>query len=579
MNSLKAEPNPFEQSFKINTRESSASLQSANMTSGIQIRPEDGSKASQTPLSNAAHESAVSLLNDQSLGEAEKIRTESSSEVVVKDGGVLGQSDIGLVPNISAESGRVNAADSIITSVFESIPATGDPVLSAGPKETPFSEKEVVPVSLNIQPTNTEVASLEKVGQDSNILTAAEKNSSIIPSSINNNLHGSKKFMGLSFLKDNISAGGLSNGNLSPWPFGSTQVSNVSPGLTTPDGRRIDLFSNNLPFFQPAQLNQPHKQPQNLVNFKNGGSKVKLTPGPGNTISSFQKNPLSPQEEFSKHLAPAGNKPTQPHPQSNSLSVLQSERLPSANGLNSPVSFLNNIGFSGGMLPGFSLSGMNTPLGGSRTGLTPRILNPSNLSSGVVNANGQQSNLGYTLNPESSVVEVKSELGGEINGLELAKELKREAVNAPKQAKKRGRKPASKSVKKPKKEDDLDSMTITDIKHHPGLTEEEKRQGILEKNRIAAFNFRQRKKEFIKIMERKVDFYEREYNETSDLYRTILGGDGEMGLLLQLKAILADPHSAPNPLPLSLVDEAIRKIRETSYYQRNGQNPFAGIDD
>lgn len=571
MNSLKAEPNPFEQSFKINTRESSASLQSANMTSGNNIRAEDASNASQTPLSVPAHESSVSLLNDQNSSEGDKMRTENNSEVVAKDVG-----DIGLVPNASAESVLVNEGDSIITSVFDSMPSTGDPGLSAIPKQTPFSEKEVVPVSMNAQPVNAEAVSHEKVGEDRNSLISAEKNSSIIPSSINNNLPGSKKFMGLSFLKDNVSAGGLSNGNLSPWPFGSTQVSNVSPGLTTPGGRRIDLFSNNLPFFQP---NQPNKQSQNLVNVKNAGNKVKLTPGPGNTISSLQKNPLSPQEEFTKHLAPVGNKISQPPPQGNSLSVLHSERLPSANGLNSPVSFLNNIGFGGGMLPGFSLSGMNTPLGASRTGLTPRILNPSNLGSGVVNATGQPSSLSYPLNSESSISVSKTDLGGEINGVELAKELKRDAINAPKQAKKRGRKPASGSVKKPKKEGDLESMTITDIKHHPGLTEDEKHRGILEKNRIAAFNFRQRKKEFIKNMERKVDFYEKEYNETSDLYRTILGGDGEIGLLLQLKAILADPHSAPNPLSLSLVEETIRKIRETSYYQRNGQNPFAGIDE
>ncbi|XBW35181.1 hypothetical protein QEN19_000744 [Hanseniaspora menglaensis] len=599
MNSLKAEPNPFEQSFKIKTRESISSVPSVSKldaeanTSTMKSDPSIYQGATSNTLLHQ-HDAALNshimsvTANNPTLG----VEGVVSNPLNTAD--ILGSEHTSNVPTSGLAMNDESGSVSLVGSVFESLHSS---TKNDHPTKSPSdglenSHDDVVPVAFNqhIAESNVQSGTI-------NAIENINKASGIISPRINNSLPDNKKFMNMPFLRENLSAGGASNANLSPWPFGAAQSSNLTPGLTTPGGRRIDFFTNNIPFLQPANNANHTQNPygnQALLNIKAGSNKVKLTPGPGNTVI-FQRNPLSPQDEFSKQLmlnqtqlqptpTNSSNKLMQPHQQiqhqpSTIIPSLHPERIAASNGMSSPVPFLNIMGLNNPMVPNFSFSGMNTPFGSVKTGLTPKILQQSNLGSRALS------------NPNGNVREVENTLDAKketeldvVNGLSLVEELKKNADHAPQHAKKRGRKPgsgSSKTVKKLKTES-LESMTITDIKNHPEMTEEEKRKGILEKNRVAAYNFRLRKKEFVKTLEHKVDFYEKEYNETSNLYRTILGGAGgdrSLGLLVQLKNLLANSEIAQNSAAISLVDEIINNIHQTSYYQRHGANPFDDFEN
>lgn len=586
MNSLTTEPNPFEQSFKIQAKESSASVNSISIDNNIVPNMD-------TPVTSLVK----SIAKDQPHN---------------------------IKKNIKVEDNKSEAA------AFNS--------------ETPRSALFMQYIAQdNQQPENQNVNSAESNPSDldnnkrkESLLP--ENSESVIPPHIDNTVAAKNKALqNLSVFKEPLSAGGLSNGLVSPWPF--SNHSNISPGLTTPGGRKIkdDLFSNNFPNINYNNYQQ-FAVNQQISHLKGNQGKVKLTPGP-NALNETQKSNVSPSDDFTKQmitnnsyfpaiprstLATQNDRQNSSNQQGSYLTMVQGDRLASntsANGLNSPGSFLNNMGLGNSSMNSMYFGNINY-MGNMRTGLTPKIPQPSTLSSNVVssnqaidanksipdndvsgltgptNINSVNSNgiLNDSMNVENnyaSMENINSHISTAANSkknstdnVQFAKEIKNEILQKknskefdPTSTKKRGRKPGKmkSAVSKPASLKDMDSMTITDIKHHPDLTEEEKKKGILEKNRIAAYNFRQRKKEFIKTLEKKVAFFEKEYEEISDLNTYLMGasnGDSQVGALFQLQSVLGN-----NEMAKAITAQIIHRIQNTSYQKRNGENPFSYLND
>lgn len=586
MNSLTTEPNPFEQSFKIQAKESSASVNSISIDNNIVPNMD-------TPVTSLVK----SIAKDQPHN---------------------------IKKNIKVEDNKSEAA------AFNS--------------ETPRSALFMQYIAQdNQQPENQNVNSAESNPSDldnnkrkESLLP--ENSESVIPPHIDNTVAAKNKALqNLSVFKEPLSAGGLSNGLVSPWPF--SNHSNISPGLTTPGGRKIkdDLFSNNFPNINYNNYQQ-FAVNQQISHLKGNQGKVKLTPGPS-ALNETQKSNVSPSDDFTKQmitnnsyfptiprstLATQNDRQNSSNQQGSYLTMVQGDRLASntsANGLNSPGSFLNNMGLGNSSMNSMYFGNINY-MGNMRTGLTPKIPQPSTLSSNVVssnqaidanksipdndvsgltgptNINSVNSNgiLNDTMNVENnyaSMENINSHISTAANSkknstdnVQFAKEIKNEILQKknskefdPTSTKKRGRKPGKmkSAVSKPASLKDMDSMTITDIKHHPDLTEEEKKKGILEKNRIAAYNFRQRKKEFIKTLEKKVAFFEKEYEEISDLNTYLMGasnGDSQVGALFQLQSVLGN-----NEMAKAITAQIIHRIQNTSYQKRNGENPFSYLND
>lgn len=586
MNSLTTEPNPFEQSFKIQAKESSASVNSISIDNNIVPNMD-------TPVTSLVK----SIAKDQPHN---------------------------IKKNIKVEDNKSEAA------AFNS--------------ETPRSALFMQYIAQdNQQPENQNVNSAESNPSDldnnkrkESLLP--ENSESVIPPHIDNTVAAKNKALqNLSVFKEPLSAGGLSNGLVSPWPF--SNHSNISPGLTTPGGRKIkdDLFSNNFPNINYNNYQQ-FAVNQQISHLKGNQGKVKLTPGPS-ALNETQKSNVSPSDDFTKQmitnnsyfpaiprstLATQNDRQNSSNQQGSYLTMVQGDRLASntsANGLNSPGSFLNNMGLGNSSMNSMYFGNINY-MGNMRTGLTPKIPQPSTLSSNVVssnqaidanksipdndvsgltgptNINSVNSNgiLNDSMNVENnyaSMDNINSHISTAANSkknstdnVQFAKEIKNEILQKknskefdPTSTKKRGRKPGKmkSAVSKPASLKDMDSMTITDIKHHPDLTEEEKKKGILEKNRIAAYNFRQRKKEFIKTLEKKVAFFEKEYEEISDLNTYLMGasnGDSQVGALFQLQSVLGN-----NEMAKAITAQIIHRIQNTSYQKRNGENPFSYLND
>lgn len=586
MNSLTTEPNPFEQSFKIQAKESSASVNSISIDNNIVPNMD-------TPVTSLVK----SIAKDQPHN---------------------------IKKNIKVEDNKSEAA------AFNS--------------ETPRSALFMQYIAQdNQQPENQNVNSAESNPSDldnnkrkESLLP--ENSESVIPPHIDNTVAAKNKALqNLSVFKEPLSAGGLSNGLVSPWPF--SNHSNISPGLTTPGGRKIkdDLFSNNFPNINYNNYQQ-FAVNQQISHLKGNQGKVKLTPGPS-ALNETQKSNVSPSDDFTKQmitnnsyfpaiprstLATQNDRQNSSNQQGSYLTMVQGDRLASntsANGLNSPGSFLNNMGLGNSSMNSMYFGNINY-MGNMRTGLTPKIPQPSTLSSNVVssnqaidanksipdndvsgltgptNINSVNSNgiLNDSMNVENnyaSMENINSHISTAANSkknstdnVQFAKEIKNEILQKknskefdPTSTKKRGRKPGKmkSAVSKPASLKDMDSMTITDIKHHPDLTEEEKKKGILEKNRIAAYNFRQRKKEFIKTLEKKVAFFEKEYEEISDLNTYLMGasnGDSQVGALFQLQSVLGN-----NEMAKAITAQIIHRIQNTSYQKRNGENPFSYLND
>ncbi|KAL6932107.1 hypothetical protein ACO0OL_003581 [Hanseniaspora opuntiae] len=586
MNSLTTEPNPFEQSFKIQAKESSASVNSISIDNNIVPNMD-------TPVTSLVK----SIAKDQPHN---------------------------IKKNIKVEDNKSEAA------AFNS--------------ETPRSALFMQYIAQdNQQPENQNVNSAESNPSDldnnkrkESLLP--ENSESVIPPHIDNTVAAKNKALqNLSVFKEPLSAGGLSNGLVSPWPF--SNHSNISPGLTTPGGRKIkdDIFSNNFPNINYNNYQQ-FAVNQQISHLKGNQGKVKLTPGPS-ALNETQKSNVSPSDDFTKQmitnnsyfptiprstLATQNDRQNSSNQQGSYLTMVQGDRLASntsANGLNSPGSFLNNMGLGNSSMNSMYFGNINY-MGNMRTGLTPKIPQPSTLSSNVVssnqaidanksipdndvsgltgptNINSVNSNgiLNDSMNVENnyaSMENINSHISTAANSkknstdnVQFAKEIKNEILQKknskefdPTSTKKRGRKPGKmkSAVSKPASLKDMDSMTITDIKHHPDLTEEEKKKGILEKNRIAAYNFRQRKKEFIKTLEKKVAFFEKEYEEISDLNTYLMGasnGDSQVGALFQLQSVLGN-----NEMAKAITAQIIHRIQNTSYQKRNGENPFSYLND
>ncbi|KAL6930897.1 hypothetical protein ACO0R3_004021 [Hanseniaspora guilliermondii] len=587
MNSLTTEPNPFEQSFKIQAKESSASINSNSVDNNI-VPDMD------TPVTSLVK----SIAKDQPHNIKKNIKIEDNK--------------------------------------------SEPPVFNS---ETPRSALFMQYIAQDNQHTDNQNVNSAKNNSTSDLDNKNKKESllpenseSVIPPHINNTVTAKNKaIQNISVFKDPLSAGGLSNGLVSPWPF--SNHSNISPGLTTPGGRKIkdDIFSNN---FQNINFNNYQQYPvnQQISHLKANQGKVKLTPGPS-ALNETQKSNLSPSDDFTKQMinnnsyfptvprstnASQNDKQNSSNQQGSYLSIIQGDRLASnnsTNGLNSPGSFLNNMGLGSSSMNSMYFGNMNY-MGNIRTGLTPKISQPSALSSNVVssnqvmdvNKNITDNDAGGLTGPTNiNSVNSNTILSDSINGgnnyatmdnqnshlstaanskknstdnVQFAKEIKNEILQRksskevnPTGTKKRGRKPGKlkSAVSKPTSLKDMDNMTITDIKHHPDLTEDEKRKGILEKNRIAAYNFRQRKKEFIKTMEKKVAFFEKEYEEISDLNTYLMGssnGDSRVGALFQLQSVLGD-----NEMAKAITAQIIHKMQNTSYQKRNGENPFTYLND
>ncbi|CAI8492232.1 unnamed protein product [Hanseniaspora opuntiae] len=586
MNSLTTEPNPFEQSFKIQAKESSASVNSISIDNNIVPNMD-------TPVTSLVK----SIAKDQPHN---------------------------IKKNIKVEDNKSEAA------AFNS--------------ETPRSalfmqymaQDNQQPENQNVNSAESNPSDLDNNKRKESLLP--ENSESVIPPHIDNTVAAKNKALqNLSVFKEPLSAGGLSNGLVSPWPF--SNHSNISPGLTTPGGRKIkdDLFSNNFPNINYNNYQQ-FAVNQQISHLKGNQGKVKLTPGPS-ALNETQKSNVSPSDDFTKQmitnnsyfptiprstLATQNDRQNSSNQQGSYLTMVQGDRLASntsANGLNSPGSFLNNMGLGNSSMNSMYFGNINY-MGNMRTGLTPKIPQPSTLSSNVVssnqaidanksipdndvsgltgptNINSVNSNgiLNDSMNVESnyaSMENINSHISTAANSkknstdnVQFAKEIKNEILQKknskefdPTSTKKRGRKPGKmkSAVSKPASLKDMDSMTITDIKHHPDLTEEEKKKGILEKNRIAAYNFRQRKKEFIKTLEKKVAFFEKEYEEISDLNTYLMGasnGDSQVGALFQLQSVLGN-----NEMAKAITAQIIHRIQNTSYQKRNGENPFSYLND
>ncbi|CCE66121.1 hypothetical protein TPHA_0O01540 [Tetrapisispora phaffii CBS 4417] len=74
----------------------------------------------------------------------------------------------------------------------------------------------------------------------------------------------------------------------------------------------------------------------------------------------------------------------------------------------------------------------------------------------------------------------------------------------------------------------------------------QKRMEFLERNRLAASKFRQRKKEYIKKIEDELDFYKSEYRELTQIVDKIIGHDDNKSILEGLENLMAanDPIKA-----------------------------------
>lgn len=585
MNSLTTEPNPFEQSFKIQAKESSTSINATSIDENIVPNMD-------TPVTSLVK----SIAKDQPHN---------------------------IKKNIKAEDNKSEAA------AFNSETPRSALFMQYIAQDNQQSESQ------NVNSAENNSSDLDNKRKESLL---PENSESVIPPHIDNNVAAKNKALqNLSVFKEPLSAGGLSNGLVSPWPF--SNQANISPGLTTPGGRKIkdDLFSNNFPIgnynnYQQFAVNQQNSH------LKGNQGKVKLTPGPS-ALNETQKSNVSPSDDFTKQMItnnsyfpaiPRSTVATQNDRQNSSnqqgsyLTMVQGDRLASntsANGLNSPGSFLNNMGLGNSSMNSMYFGNINY-MGNMRTGLTPKIPQPSALSSNVVSSNqtvdvnknipdsdvsgltgstninsvnsndiindpmNAENNYASMDNINSHIATAANSKKNSTDNVQFAKEIKNEILQKknskefdPTSTKKRGRKPGKMkpALSKPTSLKDMDSMTITDIKHHPDLTEEEKKKGILEKNRIAAYNFRQRKKEFIKTLEKKVAFFEKEYEEISDLNTYLMGapnGDSQVGALFQLQSVLGN-----NEMAKAITAQIIHKIQSTSYQKRNGENPFSYLKD
>lgn len=615
MNSLTTEPNPFEQSFKIQARESSVSLSSNSIDNNIAPNMDTPVtslvKSIQKDQPHNLQKNIINNMNGDEKPDAANFNSETPRSAL-------------FMKYIAQDNTQPHAAESM--------------------------QPELLPVKSEINDDNT--SALESKNSKESLLP--ENSESVIPPNIDNTIAAKKNVQNMSIFKDQLSAGGFSNGMVSPWPFGS-QPSNISPGLTTPGGRKIkyDIFNGNLPNLNSSTNPQQSLVNQQISHLKSGQGKVKLTPSINAFNADNNQKVLSPQEDFTKQMInnnsyfPTVPRSTLvgPNERQNtansinhnfSLSMIQGDRLASnsnTNGLNSPGSFFNNMGFGNTALQNMYFGNMASPMGNMRTGLTPKITQPSGLSSNVVTSN---QNMDISNNSNKNISD--SDVGGltgptninsvnsnsiltdtvpmqntylptmdtytspdqNINGsttnnskknstdnVELAKEIKNEILQRKNSktasttgTKKRGRKPGKMKAMtaKPTSIKDMDNMTITDIKHHPDLTEEEKKKGILEKNRIAAYNFRQRKKEFIKTLEKKVEFFEKEYEESSEVNNYLMGsandGNTQMGALFQLQSVLGD-----NEVAKAILAQIIHKLQNTSYHRRNGENPFSYLEE
>ncbi|KAF0270356.1 hypothetical protein FOG48_00622 [Hanseniaspora uvarum] len=626
MNSLTTEPNPFELSFKNQAKDSSTSLSfnsiDNNLNNIVSNMDTPGTSLVKAINKDQPHNISKNIINSNLNGEENK--TEA--------------------PAFNSETPR--------SALFMQYIAQDN---NHDSKDNQNMQSELVPVKNENSGTINTIESNNNSGLESKNSKESllpENGESIIPPSIDNTVAAKNKAVqNISVFKDQLSAGGLSNGLVSPWPFNS-QPSNISPGLTTPGGRKIkyDIFNGNLPNLNSSNPQQSLVN-QQISNLKSNQGKVKLTPGPNVFNVDNQKSTLSPQDDFTKQMInnnsyfPTVPRSTHINPnerqntstsinQQNgfSLSMIQGDRLASnsnTNGLNSPGSFFNNMGFGNSAFQNMYFGNIVSPIGNMRTGLTPKIPQPSGLSSNVVSSNqnlelnNNNKNISETdiggLTGPTNINSVNSMLSdglplennyvsgmvdnhssgqnvpgssgnskkNSVDNVEFAKEIKNEILQRKNSktasttgTKKRGRKPGKmKAVTtRPTSISDMDNMTITDIKHHPDLTEEEKKKGILEKNRIAAYNFRQRKKEFIKTLEKKVEFFEKEYEELSEMNDYLMGSSDEsnsqVGVLFQLQSVLGD-----NEMAKAITAQIIHKIQNTSYQKRHGENPFSYLDD
>lgn len=112
--------------------------------------------------------------------------------------------------------------------------------------------------------------------------------------------------------------------------------------------------------------------------------------------------------------------------------------------------------------------------------------------------------------------------------------------------------------------------------------QERKRREFLERNRVAASKFRQRKKEYIKKVEMDLKFYENEYDDMSRALNKMCGispGSSSPATSSSLVCMLETAISKNDiPSSLSIMTHIKQVLYETKYFQRNGKNPRSGIE-
>lgn len=110
--------------------------------------------------------------------------------------------------------------------------------------------------------------------------------------------------------------------------------------------------------------------------------------------------------------------------------------------------------------------------------------------------------------------------------------------------------------------------------------QERKRKEFLERNRVAASKFRQRKKEYIKKVEMDLKFYEAEYEDMSRAMNKMCGINQGSNSPSNSLVCMLETAVSKNDIPssLSILTHIKQVLYETRYFQRNGKNPRSGIE-
>lgn len=385
------------------------------------------------------------------------------------------------------------------------------------------------------------------------------------------------------------------NDQKKPYPFfyGGQKPTLTSPPLLTPGGsKRLPPIIFSPSFIQqapgePSMIDQGHATALANVSPKNNRSNATEAQRPPLTIS-LSRTGLIPNESslrtgLTPNILTPGHQLPPTHYPYHPLSYYHGSK----GDVGSHDEMKSNNGISVGLgVPNSNELGQNsqalTPGLGSLLAFSPTSTIPKNTGSGPKNDPSQADP-----NVQGKSV-LQDPVAESIIPASGYKQRKPSLVNSPPRStarKKRRASVNSKGSKPPKSNRTSTSndskMTKIDTGDKESDDEQErKRREFLERNRVAASKFRQRKKEYIKKVEMDLKFYESEYDDMSRAMNKMCGmsqgsSSPSSSLISMLETAITKNDVASS---LSILTHIKQVLYDTKYVQRKGRNPRLGIE-